>query len=395
VAEPIPNHVTSLVLMALLVFFGVRDEDKVLAALGLSVIWLNITAFVMSSVLVKTNLARRLALTLVTRQGHSAGTILFAFLLLQLALAPLIPATAARAVMTLPIMMVVRRRLRLDDGQAPTSGRSLLLQNLLGINMFSSGFLTGSAANLVAAAFILDMAQHKVYYTEWLAGALPVVLLTGLITHYVFPRWFFPLAPEQKAPVIPGGLDRLRGELGKMGPLSGVEKKGAAIFGLVLLLWMTDKFHMGWFGFEVSAVMAALIGSVLAFFPRLGLLKWNEADIPWHLLIFSAGAYAGGTALTDTGAAQWAVGVVFDALGWPGDNFWSSTPRSPSRLLASSSPARRCAPSSSSGRDRHRAQTRLRPGGARPAGRLHPRLGWWPRSRQAQRHPLQHRAVLR
>ncbi len=86
---------------------------------------------------------------------------------------------------------------------------------------------------------------------------------------------------------------------------------------------MTDKFHLGWFGFEVSAVMAAMVGAVLAFFPRLGILKWNEADIPWHLLIFSTGAYAGGTALTDTGAAQWAVGVVFDAVGVkPGVNFW-------------------------------------------------------------------------
>ena len=92
-----------------------------------------------------------------------------------------------------------------------------------------------------------------------------------------------------------------------MGPLSLGEKKALAIFGLVLFLWMTDVFHLRWFGVEITAPFAALLGAVIVLFPRWGVLQWAEADIPWHLLIFSAGAYAGGLALDDTGAAEWAV----------------------------------------------------------------------------------------
>lgn len=324
VAEPVPNYVTSLFLMALLILLGVRDEETVLSALGLSVIWLNITAFVLSSVLMKTNLAKRLALAVIVRFGRSATTILAAFLVLQLLLAPLIPATAARTVMTLPIMMVVAAIYGSPPGSPNRFGRNLFLQNLFGINMGSSGFLTGSTANLIAAGFILQMTSHRVYYTEWLFASLPVVTLTLLIGWLAGLKFFFPLSPEERKPVIAGGIDRLRGELAKMGPISFNEKKGAAIFGVVLFLWVTDQFHRGWFGFEVSPVLAALLGTVAAFAPKIGLLKWNEADIPWHLLIFSTGAYAGGLALTDTGAAQWGVGVVFDALGVrPGVSFWS------------------------------------------------------------------------
>jgi len=63
---------------------------------------------------------------------------------------------------------------------------------------------------------------------------------------------------------------------------------------------------------------------VIALCPRIGLLKWNDADIPWHLLIFSTGAYAGGLALSETGAAQWLVDAVFDLFSIkPGISFWA------------------------------------------------------------------------
>lgn len=315
VTEPVPNYVTSFVLMMLLVFLGIRDEARVLGALGLSVIWLNVTAFVLSSLLIKTNLAKRLALKLILRFGGTAGSILMAFMLLQLILAPLIPSTAARTVMTLPIMMIVAVIYGSGLDKPNNFGRNIVLQNQMGINMFSSAFLTGSTCNLIAVTFILDMAAHRVYYSEWLLAAFPPVMLTMLAGWWLGPKLVFPLSDVERKPCISGGLESLRGELDRMGPLSSAEKKGIVIFAVVLLLWVTDRFHMGWFGFEVSAVMAAMLGAAAAFFPRYGVLKWNEADIPWNLLLFSSGAYAGGMALEETGAARWAVGLLFDSIG--------------------------------------------------------------------------------
>jgi di/tricarboxylate transporter len=69
--------------------------------------------------------------------------------------------------------------------------------------------------------------------------------------------------------------------------------------------------------------MAALVGGIIALLPKVGLLKWNEADIPWHLMLFSAGAYAGGLALNDTGAAQWVIGRVFTLIHFSRNvQFW-------------------------------------------------------------------------
>lgn len=323
VSIPIPTHVTSLVLMLLLIFTNGWDSASVLGVLGFDVIWLNIMAFILASILIKTALARRLSLLLITTFGHKAKLILLAFVIIQLCLAPLIPATAARAVMTLPLMLVVAAIYGASNTNPSNFGRNLFLQNLQGINIFSSGFMTGSTANLIAIAFIFSMAGERIYYTDWMFANLPVVIIAMVISWYIGPKFIFPIKKEEMTPHIEGGIAALKAQLVKMGKMSFDEKKGAIIFGAVIFLWVTDRFHMGWFGFEINAVAAAIIGSVIALLPKIGILKWNEADIPWHLLIFSCGAYAGGLALEETRAARWVIEQIFQALNLGTDlNFW-------------------------------------------------------------------------
>ncbi|MFH0733229.1 MAG: DASS family sodium-coupled anion symporter [bacterium] len=323
VTESIPTHVTSLVLMIMLVFSDAWSMKDVLGVLGYDVIWLNVMAFILSSLLVKTNIAKRIALNLIVRFGHNALTMLIAFILLQLVLAPLIPATAARTVITLPIMLIVASIYGSTSENPNNFGRNLFLQNLMGINILSSGFMTGSTANLIAIAFIFSMGGTKVYYTDWMFASLPIVLITMLITWYIGPKFLFKLKKSESKPAVKGGMEVLKNQLTAMGKITNIEKKGALIFGAVVLMWVTDRFHFNILGFEINAVMAAIIGGVVALLPKVGILKWNEADIPWHLMLFSAGAYAGGLALNDTGAATWAVQSLFKIINFNKDvNFW-------------------------------------------------------------------------
>jgi anion transporter len=184
VSEAIPTHVTSLVLMVFLVFLNGWDMPSVLGSLGYDVIWLNVMAFILSSLLVKTQLAKRIALSLIVRFGRSAMPTLLAFMLLQMILAPLIPATAARAVITLPIILIVAAIYGSSSEHPNSFGKNLLLQNLMGINIASSGFLTGSTANIIAIAFIHNLGGTKVYYGDWLFGNLPVVVLLLAVTWF-------------------------------------------------------------------------------------------------------------------------------------------------------------------------------------------------------------------
>ena len=124
-------------------------------------------------------------------------------------------------------------------------------------------------------------------------------------------------------PVIAGGLEAVAAERQRLGPLTAVQWRAIAIFALVLFLWATDRYQARWFGLEIGAPIAAVIGATIALLPRVGVISWEDTEIPWHLMIFSAGAYAGGLALEKSGAAAWGVHRVFDgmhleqlAFGW-------------------------------------------------------------------------------
>lgn len=317
IAEPIPTYVTSLVLMVLLVAFRASSAADVMSVFGLDVIWLNLLAFILSAMLVKTHLAKRLALALIVRFGRKASWALGAFVLLQLALAPLIPATAARAAITLPVMIAVAA-IYGSTAEHPTNfGRNLFLLNLAGISILSSTVMTGSAANVMAVGFIQNLGGHRVFYSDWLIASAPIAILTMLGAWLLSPRYVFRLSPAERAPSVAGGLDLVRAEQRTMGRMSAREWRAIAIFALVIFLWATDRFQKQWFGVELGPSISAMIGASIALMPRIGLLEWSDTEVPWHLLIFSAGAYAGGLTLEHTGAAEWAVHRVFGNFGSP------------------------------------------------------------------------------
>jgi len=314
ITEPFPTYVTSLVLMFMLLVTRVANDKTIMYVLGMDVIWLNLLAFILSSMLVKVNLAKRMALWLILRFGKRASSALLAFLFLHMVLAPLIPATAARTVMTLPLIIVVAAIYGATEETNNNFGRNLLLLNLCCISALSSMTMTGSAANLIAVGLIQTMADQRVYYMDWVKVGTPIAVTTMFIMWWLGQKIVFPIPKAEQVPQLEGGLGLVEDQYRSLGPLGLQEKKAIAIFALVLSLWMTDIFHMQWFGVEISAPFAALLGAVIVLLPRYGVLQWSEAEIPWHLLIFSAGAYAGGLALDDTGAAAWGVKALFGSF---------------------------------------------------------------------------------
>ena len=85
----------------------------------------------------------------------------------------------------------------------------------------------------------------------------------------------------------------------------------------VLVLWATDKVH------GIDATTVAFIGAVIALLPGIGVVKWNDVDIPWHLMLFSAGAYAIGAGLDATALPKSMVDVMINSFGVDANTpFW-------------------------------------------------------------------------
>lgn len=317
--EAIPNYLTSLLVILAIVLLNVTTQKEALSQLGHPVMWLNILSFVLASMLVKTQFAKRLALAFVIRFGKSAKGVLWSFLVINLILSAFISATTVKATIMLPIFMVVCAIYGASNGNRNNFGRNLVIQNLFQVNIGANAFYTGSGAHLLAISLIMGyLGSCNFGYSQWLFAVGPmsvVILVVGLLLGmYVF----FPMKKEEQKPSIDGGLERLRQELDAMGKMTAEEWKAVGIFVLVLVLWVTKgTFH------NIDETIVALIGAVLALIPGIGVVKWNDVDIPWHLMLFSAGAYTLGSGLNATDLPNTMVNAAFDAMGITnGTPFW-------------------------------------------------------------------------
>ncbi len=314
--EAIPNYLTSLIIIISLVLTGVLSEKEAYAQLGHKVMWLNIMSFVLASMLVKTGLAKRFALWFIVHFGKHSSSIFISFLVINVVLSAFISATTAKAAILLPIFMVIAAIYGARGGDRKNNfGRNIVLQNLFYINIGASGFLTGSGANLLAAALITGATGTDIFFSDWMKANFVVAILLMFLGYVVATRIFFPLKKEERLPQIPGGMERLRKELKKMGRMDFQEVKAAVLFISILALWSTDKYH------GISPTAVAFLGAVIALLPKIGILKWNDVDIPWHLMLFSAGAYTLGAGFKATDLPSISVNAIFDGLG-----FGSNTP---------------------------------------------------------------------
>ena len=319
ITEAIPNYLTSLLVIIGIVLTGITSQKTAYEQLGHPVMWLNILSFVLASMLVKTQAAKRFALWFVVHFGKNATWIFFSFIVINVVLSAFISATTAKAAILLPIFMVIAAIYGATGGNNRNNfGRNIVLQNLFQINIGASGFMTGSGANLLAVSIMMG-AGAAMSYVEWLKAAFPLCLLIIIIGWFVGTKIMFPMKKEEQTPQIEGGMLRLKEELRKMGKMKTDEYKAIAIFLGVLFLWATkDILH------KIDETDVAFIGAIIALAPyKIGIVKWNDIDIPWHLMIFSAGAYTLGAGLDATNIAGTAIDSIFNSLGVSSDTpFW-------------------------------------------------------------------------
>jgi DASS family divalent anion:Na+ symporter len=155
-------------------------------------------------------------------------------------------------------------------------------------------FLTGQASNPIIARFAKDTTGIEMTYARWAAGAIVPGLVSLIVVPWLLYRVF---PPEIKH--TPAARDFASQELTAMGPMQWSEWLMLAVFGVVALLWMTNRFH----GIDYAAV--ALLGiSVLLV---TGVLEWEDLiteKAAWGVFIWYGGLIRMAEALGQTGLTK-------------------------------------------------------------------------------------------
>ena len=313
IARPIPIYLTSIILILLLPLIGaVEDQEIVFGALGFDIIWLMVSAFVLTSAMSATNLGKRIALYLTTKFAKTPTQVLVVFVIVNYILAFFVPSTTARASLIVPIALIILEIYKAVPGKS-NFGRLLMLQGVQNNAFATSVVMTATSAQVLAIGFINEQAGGDVGYMEWLLGSLPQAIITTVIA-FIVGMCLYKYKDEMTG-AMGGAAETLKKQLEELGPISVREKKALFIFLLTLFLWATGDYQEAWFGFEISTEQTAVLGMLLCLLPGIGVISWKEANIKWNLMIFSAGAYAVGNAVDDSGAASWLIGNLVEAIG--------------------------------------------------------------------------------
>jgi len=309
--RPIPEGAAVLLALTIVIATRTLPPAKALSGYSNSTVWLVLAAFFIARALIKTGLARRIALSFVRRIGHSTLRLAYSLLLSDVVLATIIPSNTARCGgVMLPIARSLAEIYRSHPG--PTSGllgTFLMLYLYQGDVIASAVFLTGQVSNPLGAEFAKKIAQVDIDWIRWLW----VALLPGLVSLLVVPWVIFRLA-RPGIVRTPAATEFARKELAKMGSRNWQENVTLLVFVGVCGLWITSRFH------SLDTTTSALVG--VAALLLSGIFTWSDAlqeRAAWDVFIWYGGVFAMAGALNDFGVttifAQ-SVSRVFDGWYW-------------------------------------------------------------------------------
>ncbi len=309
--HPLPGGAIVLLGVTASTLTGALPISKALAGWANPSVWLVLAAFFISRALIKTGLARRIALLFVRAFGKSSLGVAYSLILTDVTLAAAIPSNAARAGgVILPILRSLSELYGSQPGStAALLGTFLYLAVYQGECIATAMFLTGQASNPLAADLARTIAHVNVTWAGWLAAGI----VPGAVSILVVPWLILRLSPP-RIRETPEAAEFARREIHAMGPVSGAQKILLGIFAGTCLLWITSRVH----GFEITEV--ALLGASCLFLT--GILTWDDAvseRAAWDVFIWYGGLVRLGEALHEFGitrAFATELGDYFQKLGW-------------------------------------------------------------------------------
>ncbi|MCI0419815.1 MAG: anion permease [Acidobacteria bacterium] len=307
--QPIPGAAVVLLGVSAAALTGALPVAQALGGYADPIVWMVLAAFFISRGMVNTGLGRRIAFLFIRALGRRSLGLGYALICTDALLAMVIPSNAARAGGVLfPITKSLAEAY--DSKPGPTAARlgAFLICLVYQCEVIICAmFLTGQASNVLIAKFAQEITGKTLSYSQWALAAIVPGILSLLVVPQLIYRVF---PPEVKQ--TPAAAGFARGELKRMGAMSGAETLMLLIFLLVASLWMTSSLH------GIHYAVVALLGICVLLLS--GVLKWEEMlgeKSAWDVFIWYGGLVRMAEALGEAGITrQFAEAAASFTAGW-------------------------------------------------------------------------------
>lgn len=305
ICEPIPVYATSLLVILLQALLlsdrglfavgglmgpaaggsaaGLESYQSFFATLASPIIILFLGGFSLASAAVKYGLDKSLTRWLLRPFGSKPANICLGLMLATALLSAFMSNTATTAMM-MTVAIPIAARLAPND----PFRKSVVLCIPFAANIGGIATPIGTPPNAIALA-ALNAQGVRVAFTTWMMIAAPLAIVMLLVTW----RWLLRLYPPSVGEIdlrVSGGFQ-----------VSRPATIAAAVFGVTVLLWITEKLH------GLPSAMIAFLP--LALLPALGVLGKNDIrGFSWEVLWLVAGGISLGISLDSTGLTRWLLG---------------------------------------------------------------------------------------
>ncbi|KYH31293.1 sodium-dependent dicarboxylate transporter SdcS [Moorella mulderi DSM 14980] len=303
ITEIVHPAVTAMMIVVILSLAKIITFEKALAGFADTSIALLVSIYILSAAMIKSGFDRRLAFFLLRLSKGNINLNLLMVALTMIVFTFLIPTSAGRAALMVPICTGIANAMELKPGS--NIGRAMFLIVPFTSLIFSSSLLTGSLSMIYAVSLFQRVAGYSWNYLSWMAMMVPGSLITVLLVWLMLLRVFPPEIKE-----LNKGLQYIQEQLARMGPMTMAEKKVALLFIGMLLLWVTNFLH------HLPTALVSLLAATLTFFPGFNLQSWKEAmvKVDWGTVILFGGSLSLASGLKETGAMDWLAAVAFGNL---------------------------------------------------------------------------------
>ena len=313
IAQPMTGSAMVLFGVIATAIFRALPIEKALSGYADKFVWLVLAAFFISRAMIKTGLGHRIALIFIRLIGRRTLGLGYSLVFTDFILASFVPSTGARSGgIILPIARSVSETYdsRPDDGTAGRLGTFLMNLLYQCEVILCATFLTGQASNVIIAGFAAKQANIELTYSIWFISAIVPALVSLTVVPLMIYK-FFP--PEIKE--TPNAVIFAHNELEKLGSLSFKEKILLVVFVLVVILWITARWH------GIDSTVIALFGIATLLITRV--LDWSDVTDErhaWEVFIWYGGLVMMATALGETNIPKLfaeSVSSFTNGLSWP------------------------------------------------------------------------------
>ena len=293
ILQPIAGGAIVLIAVTLATLIGGLTVQRALSGYSDPVVWLVLAAFFVSRALLKTGLARRIALGFVRIFGGTSLGVCYSLGMTDFVLATIIPSSGARSGgVVLPIVRSVASLYGSEPGEtASLLGSFLMVGVYQMICVTSAMLLTGQASNALAARMAGEFLHYPISWVSWLrAGIVP-----GVVALVVVPWVVYRLYPPgvKRTPEAAAFAHR---ELESMGRMNRHERIVCVVFACICGLWIFTP---------LDASLPALIGSSVLL--MTGVLDWKDVTgdhAAWDVFVWYGGLYEMARALGEAGVTK-------------------------------------------------------------------------------------------